>query len=149
MNKKKTLLLGMCLYLPALTHALTADPAHTLHKVVATKANWKGRLVIATPYENAYFVTDAQDRGQVYDFHLSSNQPLNYGFAFRPGTDFNVSYTVTLVQDAAEANFVNKACVFNVSAKGPANPDIRVQAFNGAECNFKVVEGVGENFTVG
>ncbi len=40
------------------------------------------------------------------------------------------------------------ACQFDVSAKAPADPDVRVEQYNGAKCNYTINEGVGENFEV-
>lgn len=127
---------------------------HTLHTVTAQDGVWKGRLVITSANENAYF-TDANGNkiGEIYDFTLSSTKaPFKYGFGFASPADFNVSYVLTLYQpDNNGGNtvmFASKACQFNVSAKGPADPDIRVEPYNGAKCDYTVVPGVGENFTV-
>lgn len=122
-----------------------AEGVHTWHDVVSKEGAWSGRLVISSGDQKGYF-TDSQAKkvGQLYDFHLGTDNPFVFGFGFDfDGTDFDVSYTLTLYQ----TSFVSKACVFNVSAKGPAQPDVRIETFNGAKCDYVVVHGRGENFS--
>lgn len=129
-----------------LSFCVRAEGVHTWHDIVSKEGRWSGRLVISSGFQNAYF-TDSQAKktGQLYDFHLEEGTPFIFGFGFDfDGTDFDVSYTLTLY----EVGFVSKACVFNVSAKGPAQPDVRIERFNGAECEYQVVHGRGENFEV-
>ncbi|MCL9779926.1 hypothetical protein M9194_00580 [Vibrio sp. S4M6] len=136
---------------------------HTWHHISLTdqasadQSVWLGRLTITSASEPAYFTDkDGKNEGQTYDFKLDNDtNPLVYGFGFNQGADFNVSYTVTLYQTSDITNqlgksfFASKTCQFNVSAKGPANPDIRVEEYNGAKCSYNIVPGKGEDFTVG
>ena len=129
-----------------------ADDVHTFHHITITSGSWSGQLVITSPGENAYF-TDAtgNKKGSLYSFdHLTAVTPFAFGFGFaEPDTDFDVSYTLTLVEKAAKnSQFVSKACQFNISAKGPANPDIRTESYNDADCHYQVT-GKGEDYTVG
>ena len=149
MLKRRVLCIGLfVLVMGANTWAVTP---HTLHTVTAQDGAWQGRLVITS--EDGYF-TDANgnDKGQRYDFTLNAKAPFEYGFGFGSSADFNISYVLTLYQPANKGGnavmFASKACQFDVSAKSPANPDIRVEPYNAAKCDYTVVPGVGENFTV-
>ncbi|CAE7431716.1 ANKRD17, partial [Symbiodinium sp. CCMP2456] len=55
-----------------------------------------------------------------------------------------------LLQLAASSvtTFTSMACVFVITAKGPAQPDVRVETFNGAICRWQVNPGYGENYEV-
>ena len=133
-------------------------PIHTLHHINdANHASWQGRLVIASANEPAYFTNkNGVNEGEIYDFTLNNKTaPFVYGFAFKRGANFNVSYTLTLYQSThhfegplSHSFFSSKGCQFNISAKGPAQPDIRIEKYNGAICSFKIVPGQGEDFTV-
>ena len=112
---------------------------HTWHHVSAVDGHWTTQLVIASADEKGYF-TDAAGTvmGPLYAFDVQSDQaPALFGFGFDiPGSDFDISYTVTMVKQKASSNsvqFVSPTCQFNVSAKGPANPDVRVETYNGAK----------------
>lgn len=133
---------------------LAAGP-HTTHEISAKTGEWAGCLVMASPHEAGYFtdVSGEQKWGSQVDFELKETAPFAFGFAFElPGTDFDVSYTVTLVKKS-EVNglgsplFASPACQFNVSAKGPANPDVRTESYHGADCRY-IITGHGEDFLV-
>ncbi|CAE7754213.1 ANKRD17 [Symbiodinium microadriaticum] len=53
-----------------------------------------------------------------------------------------------LLQLAASSvtTFTSMACVFVITAKGPAQPDVRAESFNGAICHWQVNPGYGENY---
>ncbi len=130
-----------------------AGGSHTMHQVTASNGVWQGQLVFTTPGEAGFF-TDAQGNkvASPYAFKEDHSQaPFEFGFGFTlPGTDFDVSYTLTLVKKpsgGALPQFVSPACQFNISAKGPANPDIRTESYNGADCSYKVTSK-GENYFV-
>ncbi|MFZ2315976.1 MAG: hypothetical protein WAW86_10020 [Gammaproteobacteria bacterium] len=125
-------------------YAQSVPGVHTWHMVYANDtSNWNGTLQVI--HEKASFV---KPDGSVFNtFTLNTNTPLKYGFAFDPQDDFDVAYTLTLTEEAK--NFVSKTCVFVVTAKGPAKPDISVLQYNGATCSYKIVHGVGEDFYVG
>lgn len=126
--------------------AYASGQIHTWHDITTTNGQWLGRLVIASSQQAGFFADrDGNKKGPIYDFTLSNDKTFVYGFGFDVGgTDFDVSYTLTLYQQ----NFASKACVFNVSAKGPAMPDVRIEKFNGAECRFARLGGKGGNFSV-
>lgn len=133
----------------------TNAAVHTSHHVSATEGSWKAQLVIASPDEKGYFTDQSgNSMGSLYAFDVHADQdPVLFGFGFDfPGTDFDVSYTVTLIKqkqtDAHGVMFASPACQFNVSAKGPANPDIRVESYNGAQCHYHITS-TGEDFIAG
>jgi hypothetical protein len=143
MNFRSVIFLVCCV----LSSLVSAGGVHTWHDVVSEKGDWQGRLVISSSNQKGFFTdSSGQKKGEIYDFSLSDSAPFVFGFGFDfDGTDFDVSYTLTLYQ----TSFASKACVFNVSAKGPAQPDVRIEKFNGASCDFEVVHGRGENFKAG
>lgn len=120
---------------------------HTWHKIDVQQGRWQGRLAIIISNQGGYFANAAGNKiGANYDFIIDLNNPLKYGFGFDyNSTDFNVAYSVTLYQ---EDTFSNKACVFNVTAKGPAIPDIRINEYNGAKCSTSREEHHGTNFHI-
>ncbi len=131
-----------------LTANAYASNIHTWHKINAANGNWSGRLVITSANENGYF-TDAfgNNKGATYDFKVNNPIPFTFGFGFGFPADFNISYTLTLYKTSF-INFSAATCQFNISAKSPANPDIRVEKYNGAKCNYTITSK-GENFQIG
>ncbi len=123
-----------------------ATAVHTWHDVTTDNGTWHGRLALITSDQAGYFTDKAaNNKGQIYDFELDSQKIFIYGFGFEFGkTDFDVAYTLTLYQ----TGFASKACVFVVTAKGPARPDVRISSYHDAKCNYEVVHGRGENFSV-
>ena len=121
-----------------------ANPVHTWHHVSTTEGVWDARLQMIN--EGGMFVT--KDGSTLTDFTVTSSTPMEYGFAFDEGDDFNVAYTLTLTQrdTGVFRRFSNKACVFVITAAGPAQPDIHASNYNGAKCSWKVVKGYGEDF---
>lgn len=136
-----------------ITGSALASDVHTWHQIKTTNGSWNGRLVITSSNEQAYFTDqNGSNKGEIYDFVLTKGiSPFVYGFGFE-NADFNVSYVLTLYQVAGgkkhAVRFSSKACQFDVSAKGPANPDIRVESYNGASCSYAIVHGMGENFKI-
>jgi len=120
---------------------------HTWHTVRALDGQWVAKLQMLN--ESGSFVT--REDTALTAFTLSPSHSQDYGFKFAPGADFDIAYTLTLTQTnaAMTPQFVSKACVYVVTASGPAKPDIRVSSFNGAKCDWNVVAGIGEDFTVG
>lgn len=137
--KKLALITGSLL----LNSAFAASHVHTWHNVVSENGSWKATL--ATINEKASFV--ASDGALLNTFTITPNHSIKFGFSFDPNDDFDVAYTLTLTQNSI-TSFVSKTCVFVVTAKGPANPDIRALSYNGANCSSTVVKGVGEDFKV-
>lgn len=130
--------------------SIYAAPVHTWHHIKSLTGNWAGRLVITSANENAYFTDkDGHKVGQLYNFSLNAQTPFLFGFGFSNPTDFNVSYVLTLYQvDSQHTMFSSKACQFDISAKAPAEPDIRVESYNGAKCKYKITT-TGEDYKVG
>lgn len=120
-----------------------ASPPHTWHTVNATQGTWQGKLQMLN--QGGHFVN--REGSQISEFSINKEQSFDYGFSFDKGDDFDLSYALTLVLKTSPA-FVSKACVFVITASGPAKPDIRVSSFNGAKCEYKVVHGRGEDFSV-
>ncbi len=126
--------------------AAGAPKPHTWHSVRTLEGRWAARLQMIN--EGGSFV--ARDGQALTGFMISPDHSQEYGFIFDAGDDFDVAYTLTLTEtkNTTMPQFVSKACVYVVTAKGPAQPDIRVSSFNGAKCDWNVVDGVGEDFTV-
>lgn len=126
-----------------LSTAAFAGHVHTWHNVVSQEGTWEATL--ATINQKASFVTS--DGSALTTFTINPGHSIKYGFSFDPQDDFDVAYTLTLTKKDT-LNFVSKTCVFVVTAKGPANPDIHAINYNGANCASTVVHGVGEDFIV-
>lgn len=122
--------------------AANACGIHTWHTINALDGQWHVTLKMI----NQQGLFADRDCNPISEARINPEQPLVYGFGFPRDADFDLAYTVTAVKK--EAGFQSKACVFVVTAKGPAQPDITALAYHGAECQWKVVKGVGEDFTV-
>lgn len=122
---------------------LTHKP-HTWHTVNASDGIWDGRLQMIN--EEGSFVDG--EGAPLTQFTVSPQKPQVFGFLLTANDDFNVAYTLTLVKRDKNPQFVSKACVYVITASAPAKPDVRPSAYNGAECNWKVVSGRGEDFFV-
>ncbi len=115
---------------------------HTWHTIKVNNGVWSASLKAIN--EEASFVR--ADGSPISTFSMNPNDPVIYGFQFDPKDDFDVAYTLTLThQDTAD--FITKTCVFVITAKGPADPDIRTLEYYGAKCSWVVVPKVGEDFT--
>ena len=144
MKKIITLALAsMSLLLASHSFASTTQP-HTWHTVSTTSGTWNAKLRMIN--EGGSFVN--RSGSSMNDFTVDANTPAEYGFTFDQGDDFDVAYTLTLTAKPSTTAFVSKTCVYVVTAKGPANPDIQATGYNGAKCDWKTIQGVGENFTV-
>lgn len=121
------------------------NPVHTWHTITSDNGDWQGKLQMIN--QGGDFVTPQGNL--LHAFNISPTTHQDYGFSFNRGDDFDVAYTLTLTQKNNSDNFFqSKACVYVVTASGPAKPDIRVSEFNGAKCRYTVVSGRGENFEV-
>lgn len=138
-------LLSFCL-LSGNTLAELVKP-HTWHNVSSTNGTWQASLQMIN--QDGYFV--GRDTISASNFTISQNKSFDYGFGFNVGADFDIAYSLTLVQQRPQTarQFTSKACVYVITASGPARPDVRVSSFNGAKCDWKVQDGVGEDFIVG
>lgn len=126
--------------------AIAGQSPHTWHNVFTTAGTWNATLTMIS--EKGWFVD--KNGAKITNFSISPSAPVLYGFNYEPGSDFDVAYTLTVTKapDSKLLTFQSKACVFVITAAGPANPDIRPTSFNGATCDWKVVPGKGEDFTV-
>jgi hypothetical protein len=139
--------LGSLIVLSLLSfQAFAKNATHTWHTVSSANGTWQAKLQMLN--EGGNFVT--RGGAAITTFNISPGNPQDYGFVLDAGDDFDVAYTLTLTQNDQKnaRQFVSKACVYVITARGPAQPDIRVSHFNGAECNWSLVKGVGENFSV-
>lgn len=119
---------------------------HTWHTVSTTNGTWNAKLQMIN--QNGSFVN--RDGASISEFTIHPAQSYDYGFVLDPHNDFDVAYTLTLVQQSRpnSPNFSSKACVYVITAASPANPDVRPSSYHGADCKWNVVHGVGENFQV-
>lgn len=125
--------------------AVGALPVHTWHTVSTSQGTWDARLQMIN--EAGSFVE--RDGSSIAQFAVTPNSPKEYGFVLSPDNDFNVAYTLTLTErTSGKAQFFSKACVYVITASEPKRPDIRASSFNGATCEWKIVPGVGENYSV-
>lgn len=136
----KKLLLACIIVNPILVQAAHV---HTWHNVSSQEGTWNATL--AAIHEKSSFV--AADGTAINTFAINPTHAFKYGFSFDAEDDFDVAYTLTLIQKNT-TRFTSKACVFVITAKGPANPDIHALSYNGATCSSFVVHGVGEDFIV-
>jgi len=117
------------------------DNVHVWDTVFSKNGTWT--VTIQPLNEKSSFVKP--DCSPISSFMIDSSTSQQYGFSFPSGDDFDVAYTLTLVQQNT-TQFSSKACVFIVTAKSPANPDIRTENFNDATCTWESVPGIGEHF---
>ncbi|QBR84451.1 hypothetical protein E3983_08810 [Legionella israelensis] len=115
---------------------------HTWHNVSAKEGTWKLNLQVIS--QQGYFVDETCHEIKTKD--ITKEQPLKYGFGFAKDADFNIAYTLTAVNE--DKGFQSKACVFVISATGPAQPEIKVLNYHGANCLWNLVPGTGEDFII-
>ncbi|KTD56395.1 hypothetical protein [Legionella shakespearei] len=137
----------MLLSLILFTGLVNASPhcagIHTWHNVTAKEGQWN---VILQPISQQSYFADAACNA-LTTTTLSTAHSLIYGFGFSKDADFDIAYTLTAVKQ--EASFQSKACVFVITAKGPAQPDITALSYHGAVCEWSIVPGIGEDFVIG
>lgn len=140
--RRLSIIVMTCLFSMVFAHP---NPVHTWHTIKSTNGEWQGKLQMLN--ETGNFVTP---QGNLLNaFRISTATSQDYGFSFDRDVDFDVAYTLTLTQKSnGDGFFQSKACVYVITAAGPANPDIRASAFNGAICHYTVISGRGENFEV-
>jgi hypothetical protein len=132
--------------------ALPCAGAHTWHNLQSHQGTWEVQLTLSSEGNVGRFISNAPEckAQDPLTVNVSPQQPQQFGFSFLPGADFDIGYTLVAKQKSpSTANYQAKTCVFVVSAKGPANPDIAVLPYNGAVCNYAVTSGVGEDYFVG
>ncbi|WP_298627468.1 hypothetical protein [uncultured Legionella sp.] len=116
---------------------------HTWHNVTSTDGQWSLTL---QPINQQGVFTDSSCN-TLRTATLSSDAAFIYGFGFPADADFDIAYTLTAVKK--ETSFESKACVFVITARGPAQPDIAALSYHGAVCEWTRIPGVGEDFIVG
>jgi len=123
--------------------------SHTWQHIYAIQRNWHVSMQIINEADYGFFVGD--DCKTINSAEVDPSGAQQFGFNFKPGADFDMAYVLTLTEKKAELTpqFTSKTCVFLVTATGPAQPDITVKSFNGAQCDWKSVPGMGEDFYVG
>ena len=120
--------------------------AHTWDSIhVEDSGVWQGTL--SPTSEASSFVNTAC--ANITTMTVTKNSPFSYGFKFPNEDDFDMAYTLTLTEHstAGRARFVSKTCVFVVTATGPAQPDVQVLSYNGAQCRQQNT-GTGDEFFV-
>ena len=96
-------------------------------------------------------------------FDLKAGEVETFGFAFDNNATFDIIFTVTIIRtglteiDQKEEEsrddynrrrlITGHGCVFVTSAAGVAQPDIRVEEYNGALCWWEPTN-IGENYFV-
>lgn len=137
----------MLLSLIALAGQVNALPhcmgIHTWHNVNAKEGQWK--VTLQSISQEGRFTDEACNA--LTTTTLAAGNPLIYGFGFSRNADFDIAYTLTAVKQ--ETSFQSKACVFVITAKGPAQPDITALSYHGAVCEWSRIPGVGEDFVIG
>lgn len=132
-------------FLFCIGYAVAGD-VHTWHTVKSGQGSWQASLSMIN--QGGSFVT--RNGKSLTTFEVSPDSPQEYGFIFDAGDNFDVAYSLTLTQVEKEKSlrFQSKTCVFVITAKSPAQPDIHPISFNGATCVWRVVPGVGQDFDV-
>lgn len=121
--------------------------AHFWQKVSAIDSNWTVEQTLIN--EKGNFVTNAPEceNKKTYSYAVNIGQDNQNGFHFAKGSDFNIAFTITAVENSAslpDAKFVSKSCVFIVTATGPAQPDVHITNYNGAKCSSTYNSAKGE-----
>lgn len=155
----------------ALLQPTSAQPGskcgcHTWHNVTAYHGSWTGSVAaVDEPADFLHPPPSCKKMAALEHFVVNSSYVPTFGFKYRDGDDFDVSYVLTFVRtdphvstpdavttptNATDARgrrlFSSMACVFVVAAAGPAMPDVRAEPYNGAVCMWKRVDGIGENY---
>jgi hypothetical protein len=122
------------------------DPVHTWHNVSALSGSWKAVLSVLN--EQVSFV----DRigATVTSFPVSPQSSFEYGTVLVDGDTFDVLYQLTMIEDASSSVTAEsrRVCLFVISAKSAANPQIAPFSFTGdANCTWKANPGIGEVHT--
>lgn len=116
---------------------------HTWHNVNSKDGQWN---ITLQPINQQGIFADSSCNS-LKTATLSSAAAFVYGFGFPADANFDIAYTLTAVKQ--DASFESRACVFVITAKGPAQPDITALSYHGAVCEWTRVPGVGEDFIVG
>lgn len=137
----------------ATTGLTLAGNVHTVHHIYAQNESsnlkpWNVRIVDIAPNETAFFASNNITSDNL-NFSVTKDKPADYGFGFKANSDFNVAYTITAIDSSQSSDawqHKTKSCTFVVTANGPANPNISITNYQGANCSYKVIPGEGEDF---
>lgn len=144
---RKFVLTAFAFLLVSSVFATSNNPnAHTWHTISVANGSWLATLSMISQPQWGHFV-EADDVTEITTpFLVNSENSHKFGWTYTgPGKDFDIAYTVSLVQQKNSPNFSSKACVFVVTATQPRHPDITVIPKNGALCSW-VDTGIGEDY---
>lgn len=142
--KMKKILSTTLLCLAASTSAF-AKPPHAMMTLITQSDQWD--VTPAMINEGGVFF---DNKGNKINPGVSINlkfsvSPYKLGWQYSNDDDFNVAYTIAARTRMGIHHFSAKSCVFLVTAKGPGNPQVSVNNYNGAQCYY-VDNGVGGEF---
>lgn len=118
--------------------------AYTWHTVRTSAGEWTANIGMIN--EAGFFVNRKGER--INSFLIDANHSYDFGFGFDDNADFNIAYSLTVVQNEKVKQFTSKACVFIITATAPAKPDIKTMSYNGAKCDSVTVPHQGVDFNV-
>lgn len=149
MNKPEILLLLLLLLeCYCYDNELKECHVHTWNNITSFNGNWKGRI---TPiYENSYYYYSNCTNFNNFEINEDNNQSLLYGFKFDKDATFNLAYSITMVKEernkmirynnTKNPEMSSPSCIYIVTAKSPANPDINVLSYMGGNCGYVNIE---------
>ncbi|KTD34786.1 hypothetical protein Lmor_1319 [Legionella moravica] len=140
---KKILVTLMLLFAGQINASPYCPGIHTWHNVTSKDGQWK--LTLQSISQEGSFSDSLCN--SIHSTELGPESVFIYGFGFPKDADFDIAYTLTAVKQAP--SFESRACVFVITAKGPAQPDITALSYYGAVCEWTRIPGVGEDFVVG
>ena len=143
LGMKKTLVSLMFLFAGQAGASPYCNGIHTWHNVNSKEGQWN--ITLQTISQEGSFSDSVCN--SINSAILSPESTFIYGFGFSRDADFDIAYTLTAVR--MEPAFESRACVFVITAKGPAQPDITAISYHGAVCEWTRIPGVGEDFVVG
>lgn len=128
-----------------LSSALFAT-AHTWHEVSVSDESGAWSCQLADVVEAGFYFVD-QNKERIEKFSISPTAPFKFGMVLSKLDNFNMKYTLACTRD--DNKFAGSSqVVFIIGAKGPADPDIRIEEYAGAKGSWETNPGVGENYSV-
>ena len=149
-----------------LTYILFVDIYLCIYCGYSLKGEWE--VSISSTYEQSYFWNMTTCKQIPQDphstFNLQKGIPKEFGFSFENNATFDIIYTLTAIRTDLTSHIDQKeeesmedynrrrlitghGSVFVTSAAGIAQPDIRVEEYNGALCWWQPTP-IGENYFV-
>lgn len=141
------------LYMFTFTHIVCQ---HTVHNVtsniesfcqfshVLEKGFYLGNYIY--PFFSNEKIVDKYDKN-ISTFLLLPNIPFSYGLVITNQVDFNLLYSLTCMLSKKSFSQTPKVC-FVVGANGPADPNIQILNYYGAQGKWVINPGIGENFYI-